>query len=233
VIRVAILADSPVHRAGLASVLGADPDVRIVSPIEHLGAGRDPVRDAGDDAHAARSLTHSTEADVVIVGPRRAASLDDVLPSDGSDLDERVSGPATMVLLERMDAGTAQDAYAAGASAVLAIDARADELLAALRAIAAGLVVLPAGVSVDLLAGARRVATDPSAAQAPAAALTSREREVLGLLAQGFANKVIASRLGITEHTVKTHIAAVYEKLGARNRAEVLIAAARQGLVML
>jgi DNA-binding NarL/FixJ family response regulator len=117
---------------------------------------------------------------------------------------------------------------------VLTIDASAEELRSALRAIAAGLVVVHAAVSAELLAGARRV---PTAARTAAAAtptpLTSREREVLALLAQGLANKVIASRLGITEHTVKTHVAAVYEKLHARNRAEVLVAAARQGLVLL
>ena len=65
------------------------------------------------------------------------------------------------------------------------------------------------------------------------AALTPREREVLALLAQGRANKQIAPRLGITEHTVKAHVAAIYEKLGAGNRAEAAIAAARLGLLLL
>jgi DNA-binding NarL/FixJ family response regulator len=138
-----------------------------------------------------------------------------------------------MMLLDRVDAAIAQDAYAAGASAVLAIDAAADELRAALRAVAAGLVVLPAGVSAELLGGTHRVVSDADPTGAPSASLTSREREVLALLAQGLANKVIAARLGITEHTVKTHVAAVYQKLDARNRAEVLVAAARRGLVML
>jgi DNA-binding NarL/FixJ family response regulator len=229
VIRVAIVADSPVHRAGLASVIGSEPDVRIVTTAEQRGAGRD----AGDDEHSTRSHALSDEVDVVIVVPRRGSSFDAVLPSDGSDLDERGHEPATMVLLERIEANGALEAYASGASAVLPIDASADELFGALRAIAAGLVVLPAGVSADLLSGARRVSADSSTSSTAAASLTSREREVLALLAQGFANKVIASRLGITEHTVKTHIAAVYEKLNARNRAEVLVAAARQGLVML
>jgi DNA-binding NarL/FixJ family response regulator len=212
VIRVAIVADSTIHRAGLASVIGAEPEVRIVGT----------------------SVTAEVvgEADVIVLVPRRAP-MSDVLPLDGSDLDERYRGPPTMVLLERMEVSAAQEAYAAGASAVLAIDAGAEELRAALRAVAAGLVVLPSGFSNELFASARGLAAHSSATPPSAAPLTSREREVLALLAQGFANKVIASRLGITEHTVKTHIAAVYEKLNARNRAEVLVAAARQGLVIL
>ena len=209
--------------------MGAEPDVRVVAAAEQ----RDLGAMAGDDESSTRSLVSPDEVDVVILVSRRAASLDDMLASDGSDLDERIQGPAMMVLLERMEATAAQDAYAAGASAVLTIDASAEELLATLRAIAAGLVVLHADVSMELMAAARRVSIDSGAASAASASLTTREREVLALLAQGFANKVIASRLGITEHTVKTHIAAVYEKLNARNRAEVIVAAARQGLVML
>jgi DNA-binding NarL/FixJ family response regulator len=230
VIRVAIIADSAINRAGLASVIGAEPDVRIVETY----GGPDASTLGDDETLAARTFAHESEVDVVIVVPStRSASMAGLVSSDGSDLDASSRGPATMVLLERMDAGTAQDAYAAGASAVLAIDAAAEELRAALRAVAAGLVVLPARVSAELLAGAHRVVADADAAAAPTASLTAREREVLALLAQGLANKVIASRLGITEHTVKTHIAAVYEKLNARNRAEVLVAAARRGLVML
>jgi DNA-binding NarL/FixJ family response regulator len=64
-------------------------------------------------------------------------------------------------------------------------------------------------------------------------ALTPRERQVLALLAEGLANKAIAPRLGITEHTVKAHVAAIYDKLHAGNRAEAVVAAARQGLLLL
>jgi DNA-binding NarL/FixJ family response regulator len=229
VIRVAIIADSAVHRAGLASVIGADPEVRVVAASAH----RDDHRFPDDRVPSPDTLGSSEEADVIIVAPRRGAPIAALLGTDDSDLDERSRGPAVMVLLERMDASSARDAYVSGASAVLAIDAGTRELQSALRAVAAGLVVMPADVSTELLAGARRVAADSSARPVASAALTSREREVLMLLVQGLANKVIAARLGITEHTVKTHIAAVYEKLQARNRAEVLVAAARQGLVIL
>ncbi|HEV7994335.1 MAG TPA: response regulator transcription factor [Gemmatimonadaceae bacterium] len=228
-IRVAIIADSAILRAGLASVIGAEPDVRIV---ESSGI-RDVARLADGGGSPARTDAVESAVDVVILVPSTRQPGAELVASDESDLDTSARGPATMMLLDRVDAAIAQDAYAAGASAVLAIDAAADELRAALRAVAAGLVVLPAGVSAELLGGTHRVVSDADPTGAPSASLTSREREVLALLAQGLANKVIAARLGITEHTVKTHVAAVYQKLDARNRAEVLVAAARRGLVML
>src|SRR3954470_5628931 len=94
---------------------GAEPDVQMVSTSASF-----------------------EDADVVVVVARRATSMRDTLQADGSDLDVRVRGPATMVLLERMESTVAHDAYLAGASAVLSIDASAEELRAALRAIAAG-----------------------------------------------------------------------------------------------
>jgi DNA-binding NarL/FixJ family response regulator len=206
-IRVVIVADSPAMRAGLAAMIGAEPDLTVVA--------------------------EEYEADVVIVVAGRVGPRDETTEHDESDLDERPSRPATMVLLERIDAEAAREAYGAGASAVLPTDADGEELVSALRAVAAGLVVLPPAVVAELLALSRALPTYTAVTSAPMASLTPREREVLALLAQGLANKMIAPRLGISEHTVKTHVAAVYEKLHARNRAEAVVAAARQGLVML
>jgi DNA-binding CsgD family transcriptional regulator len=70
-------------------------------------------------------------------------------------------------------------------------------------------------------------------AQGPSASLTRREREVLDLLAAGASNKLIARRLGLSFHTVKAHVAAVLDKLGAASRADAVARGARQGLVML
>lgn len=228
-IRVAIVADSPVLHAGLASVFGAEPGVRIVATTDTL----DGIEDIGVGSPSAHGVTLEDHPDVVVHVPRRSESMSELLRRDGSNLDERSRGPATIVLFERMEASAAQEAYAAGASAVLTIDAGAEELRAALRAVAAGLTVLPARLSSELLASTYSASLDARARSESAAPLTSREREVLALLAQGHANKSIAFRLGITEHTVKTHVAAVYAKLNARNRTEVLVAAARQGLVIL
>jgi DNA-binding NarL/FixJ family response regulator len=70
-------------------------------------------------------------------------------------------------------------------------------------------------------------------ATVPAPGLTPREIEVLGMLAEGLGNKVIAARLGISDHTVKTHVAAIFGKLGVSTRAEAVASAARLGLIML
>ncbi len=70
-------------------------------------------------------------------------------------------------------------------------------------------------------------------AAAPAQPLTPREVEVLAMLAEGHANKAIAARLAISEHTVKTHVGSVFDKLGVSTRAEAVASAARLGLIML
>ena len=206
-IRVVIAVDSPELRSALVAMIGAEPDVRVVE--------------------------EEYDADVAVRTALRSGARDGVADHDEGDLDARVTRPATIVLLERMDAEAAREAYGSGASAALAMDVDADELVGAIRAVDAGLVVMPAAVSAELLALSRPVATYTSVSANAAVALTPREREVLALLAQGLANKMIAPRLGISEHTVKTHVAAVYEKLHARNRAEAVVAAARQGLLLL
>jgi len=214
-IRLAIVADSPVVRAGLGALFGAEPDVVVSFPdVSARGDAADPVDDAS--------------ADVML----RVLSYDRVgvlAHGDDDDLDARAMRVPTVALLERMEQEPARQALAAGASGVLALDADADELIAAVRAAAAGLVVMQPSV----IAGLAGALSSPAVRQPARALLSAREREVLALLAEGLPNKVIAPRLGITEHTVKTHVAAVYEKLHARNRAEAVMAAARQGLLLL
>ena len=206
-IRVAVVIDLPEVRSALVSMIGAEPDLRIV-----------------DDEF---------EADVAVTAEAHSRPPDVTTDQDETDLDAPATRLATIVLLARMDAEAAREAYAGGASAVLAMDVDGDELVSAIRAVEAGLVVVPSTVSAELLALARPVSAYTSVNVNAGAALTPREREVLVLLAQGLANKMIAPRLGISEHTVKTHVAAVYEKLHARNRAEAVVAAARQGLLLL
>jgi two-component system nitrate/nitrite response regulator NarL len=94
---------------------------------------------------------------------------------------------------------------------------------------------MPVDVADELLAEAGELAP-PSAPALPAgtgAPLTAREREVLALLALGLANKAIAPRLGISEHTVKAHVASIFEKLHVGTRAEAVVTAARTGLLLL
>jgi DNA-binding NarL/FixJ family response regulator len=116
-----------------------------------------------------------------------------------------------------------------GVRAVLPRESGADEIIAAVEAAAAGLVALPVDLAEELIAD-----EEPRAVAAPTnGVLTPREREVLSLLAQGLANKSIAPRLGISEHTVKAHVASIFEKLGAGTRAEAVVMAARLGILLL
>jgi DNA-binding NarL/FixJ family response regulator len=108
-------------------------------------------------------------------------------------------------------------------------DTGSEELIGAIRAVLQGLVVLHPAASEALLGD---VASLPSAGQA-AEPLTPREREVLHLLAQGLPSKTIASRLRLSEHTIKFHIGSIMTKLGAASRTEAVTLALRRGLIAL
>jgi two-component system, NarL family, response regulator YdfI len=109
---------------------------------------------------------------------------------------------------------------------VLPRDAGAGEILAAVEAVAAGLVALhPEALDALRRRGPVRAASDT------AQPLTARELEVLGMLAEGLGNKAIASRLAISSHTAKFHVAAIMGKLGARSRTEAVALGLRRGLV--
>src|SRR5215475_9221940 len=114
-------------------------------------------------------------------------------------------------------------ARARGLRAVLPFGATAEELAAAIRAVHAGLLALHP----DALAPSRVGGT----AVEPGTPLTTREREIVELMAEGASNRVIASRLAISRHTVKFHVASILVKLGARSRAEAVAVALRRGLL--
>jgi DNA-binding NarL/FixJ family response regulator len=136
-------------------------------------------------------------------------------------------GVPTILLVDDPHADVALAALRAGASAVLARQSDARELLAALEAVQAGLVVLDAAVR-DALAPA--AAARVSALTEP---LTDRERQVVAMLANGLSNRRIAERLAISENTVKAHVAAILAKFGATTRTEAVTIGVRLGLVML
>ncbi len=125
------------------------------------------------------------------------------------------------------DEAAGESALATGARGLLFRDVAPASLLAALQAVARGLTVFE-----PALAGLRAA---PRSSQAPThpESLTPREREVLGLLAEGLSNKAIADRLSISEHTAKFHVNAVLAKLGVQRRTEAVVRAARLGLVTL
>ena len=114
-------------------------------------------------------------------------------------------------------------ARALGLRAALPFSATAEELAAAIRAVHAGLLALHPDALVP-----SRIADTTVEAGAP---LTTREREIVELMAEGASNRVIASRLAISRHTVKFHVASVLAKLAARSRAEAVAVALRRGLL--
>jgi DNA-binding NarL/FixJ family response regulator len=223
-IRVALVADSPVVHAGLVALLASDPGIDIVESSAVL----DPVV-------IGESLRVSVpDPELIVWAPAHFDPADGAGALDAGEFGAGPFTPALVVLLPIVDVATVGEAIRAGARAVLPADADRDELVAAIHAVAAGLGAVPRTLLPDLV-GAQNATREHAGAESDAAspALTQREREVLALLVDGRANKVIAARLGISEHTVKTHIASLYEKLGTRNRAEAVVAAARRGLVIL
>jgi DNA-binding NarL/FixJ family response regulator len=108
---------------------------------------------------------------------------------------------------------------------VLPAHASAAVIVAAIDAVTAGLVVLHP----DTMPGGKPVL----AASRVAAALSPREIEVLGMMADGLGNKIIAARLGISPHTVKFHVASIFAKLGAESRTEAVTIGVRQGVLMI
>jgi DNA-binding NarL/FixJ family response regulator len=154
--------------------------------------------------------------------------LMDIRLPDGSGLDAvkklRAANPHMGIVVLTMYAGDKHlfGALEAGASAFVPKDAPADDVVAAARHAAAS----PEAFSAADLANAMKRRLAPSGPQ-----ISPREREVLGLLADGLAVAQIAKKLYISESTAKTHISKLYEKLGAGNRAQAIMTAMRMGLI--
>ena len=136
-------------------------------------------------------------------------------------------GPAVLLTLNPVESLT--EALRAGVKAVLSSNASESEIAAAIEAAAAGLVVLEAS-GVETLFGEPANISRAGTLIEP---LTPREIEVLQLVATGLGNKEIAARLGISEHTIKFHVASVMGKLGATSRTEAVTLGIRKGLLMI
>jgi len=215
VIRALVAAGSPVVRAGLEALLTRSASVAIVA----ITSGET----LADDIE-----THEPQVVLYAVDAR-----DEAAPTIATRIalspDALSRTPAFVLLADAPTAAWAAEALRGGARGVLPRDATPDEIIAALEAAAVGLVTLPADLAIGV-ASASRAARSPTAPTQP---LTRREVEVLGMLAEGLANKNIAARLGISEHTVKTHVASILTKLDAFSRAEAVAIGARQGLILL
>lgn len=163
-------------------------------------------------------VTDAGDADVTLLDLTEAVA--DELPAGAGDLGH------TLLLLA--DAGQDRLMHAARArgASVVTDDVSRTQLLLALRTVASGL-------RVQMARPASRGSESRSGTAMPSDDLTPREREILRLLAEGLANREIAALLGLSDHTVKFHLRAVFTKLGAHSRTEAVSVAVRRGLLML
>jgi DNA-binding NarL/FixJ family response regulator len=218
VIRVVVADDQELVRSGFAMILDAQPDIEVVG-------------EAGDGAEAV-ALTRALRPDVVLLDVRMPVM-------DGIEAARQVTaaGGTRILMLTTFDVDEyVYDALYAGASGFLLKDVRRDDLVHAVRVVAAGDSLLAPSVTRRLIADvtSRRPARGGDPAAAPSArldALTPRERETLLLMARGASNAEIAARLFVTEHTVKTHVSNILMKLGLRDRVHAVIFAYESGLV--
>jgi two-component system, NarL family, response regulator YdfI len=212
VIRVFIVAASPLIRAGLRSMLTD-------SRVDIAGSGADLETISGQLA--------DVEPDVVLF--EAGADTQEELLNALEDSEVAQEYPF-IVLSEQPKAPWLSRALRAGVRAVLPREVTPEQLRAALEAAAAGLVVVQPSELHTILPATVGSSTAVDELPEP---LTRREREVLQMLAAGLANKEIAVRLVISDHTVKFHVASILGKLGVSTRTEAVSAGIRRGLVML
>jgi DNA-binding NarL/FixJ family response regulator len=214
-ISILIADDEPLVRSGLAAILGAEPDLVVVG-------------EAGSGAEAV-ALARSVAPDVVLMDVRMPALdgiqatrriVDAAAGRDGSAV------PRVVVLTTFENDDYVYDALQAGACGFLLKRARPAEIVQAVRLAAVGdTLMVPAAIR-DL--ALRRRA--PGASSLPAR-LTEREQDVLRLMASGLSNGEIAETLTLGGETVKTHVANILGKLGARDRTQAVIVAYQSGFV--
>jgi DNA-binding NarL/FixJ family response regulator len=212
-IRVVIADDQELVRSGFAMILEAQPDI-------------DVVAEAGDGAGALAAV-RAHGADVAL--------LDIRMPGlDGIEAARAVCAQTDcrVIMLTTFDQDDyVYDALYGGASGFLLKDVRRDDLVHAVRVVAAGDSLLAPAVARRLISDLTARRPRPAAAITGLDHLTARERETLRLLGRGLSNAEIAVTLVVSEHTVKTHVSNVLAKLGLRDRVQAVIAAYESGLI--
>ncbi|MGA2132016.1 MAG: response regulator transcription factor [Bryobacteraceae bacterium] len=205
--RLLIAAQSAIVRAGLESMGAAGPAIEVLGTSDLAGI-------------AAAIDRHQPDVVLAAVESQREQPPEELLALAGRD-----GGPAIVVLAPDLQPAWTGEALRAGIRALLPGDLGPREILAAVEAAAAGLVVLHPQDLPQFVA-------DRPVPAAPAQTLSPREVQVLSMLAEGFGNKTIAWKLGISEHTAKFHVASILSKLNAGTRTEAVTLGIRRGLIM-
>ncbi|MEJ3750462.1 response regulator transcription factor [Actinomycetes bacterium KLBMP 9797] len=214
-IRILLADDQPLLRTGFRMVLGAEDDLDIVG-------------EAGDGAEAV-DLARRLLPDVVLMDIRMPRM--DGVAATRAIVDARL--PVRVLILTTFDLDEyVVGALRAGASGFLAKDVPAEDLVTAIRTVAAGEAVVAPRILKRLLDRFADHLPDPSATPPKALdVLTEREREVLVEVAKGMSNAEIAAALSVSETTIKTHVGHVLTKLGLRDRVQAVVLAYESGLV--
>ena len=211
--RVILADDQPLIRAGLRMLMAQTPDIDVAG---EAGTGSEAVQ-----------LARDTDADVAVMDIRMPGM-------DGIEATQLITGGGircrVLVLTTFDDDDYVYGALRAGASGFLVKDMALDDILTAIRVVAAGDAIIAPGVTRRLIAQfASQSRPDPKLRELTG--ITDREREVLKLVGLGMSNAEIAAALYITAGTAKTHVARLLAKLGARDRVQLVITAYQAGLV--
>lgn len=217
-IRVLLVDDQLLVRASFALLVGSADDMEVVG---QAAGGEEAVE-----------LARAARPDVVLMDIRMPG-IDGVEATRRIAADEALAEVKVLVLTTYDTDEHVMEALRAGASGFLVKDTRPVDLLTAIRTVAAGESLLSPGPTARLIA---RVLSGPQTPARLAAGgpenLTERERQVLVLVARGLNNAAAARTLGLSPLTTKTHVSRIMGKLGARDRAQLVIIAYESGLVV-
>jgi DNA-binding NarL/FixJ family response regulator len=214
-IRVLLADDQALVRAGFRALLDAQDGIEVVGEAE--------------DGREALELARETKPDVILMDIRMPV-LDGLAATREIALDRRLDDARIVILTTFELDEYVFDAIRAGAAGFLVKDTKPADLIEAVRVVADGGALLSPSVTQRLIAefAARAKERPPSEALEE---LTDREREVMGLVAEGLSNEEIANRLVVSIATAKTHVSRAMGKLGARDRAQLVVLAYETGLV--
>jgi DNA-binding NarL/FixJ family response regulator len=212
-IRVLLADDQQLVRGGFRMILHAEPGIEVVG-------------EAADGAEAV-ALARELGPDVVLMDVRMPNM--DGIEATRRIIDGREDGPRVLVLTTFDLDEYVYEALRAGASGFLLKDAPEEQLVSGIRIVADGGSLFAPAVTrrlIERFTGAAPQEPPPALAE-----LTPREREVLRLLARGLSNAEIAAELVLSEHTAKTHVAHILNKLDLRDRVQAVVLAYESGIV--